>query len=86
MIAKENNNFVITCDCGAEMLHIYHDEEYEFYEFAMYRNRGMPSFWSKLRMVWKIFKYGHPYTDDAIFGKEKINTLANWINEKNKNS
>lgn len=76
-----NQEKIIHCDCGAEMLVINHEEE-GGYNIAMFTAQyDRYSLWQRLRHIWRILWYGRPYTDQICLNYEKAKDLADFINQ-----
>ncbi len=67
------------CRCGAEMIGVYVDEEMGNVEMAFWTwgNRpSQPGPFIRLRHIWHILRYGHPYVDQIILERDELEHLA----------
>ena len=76
---------IFVCDCGGEALVVEVEEDDELWDgyvnIAMWQ-LGKTSYYGwrdKLRFIWFIIKYGHPYTDSIVIEKEKFKEFKRFI-------
>jgi hypothetical protein len=76
----------IECDCGGELIQLYYDKKnYPFLDMTFYsvgkdKNAKYFSFWQKLRHIWQIIKYGHPFSDGVVLNQDSAIQLKNHLN------
>jgi len=74
-----------SCVCKNEVLAVDVDREFSQIYLAMYKMKHTYTLLSRLKMIWHVIRYGHPYTDEIILdkktAKELIKTLKEYIKE-----
>lgn len=76
---------IISCSCGMEALRIRWNEEDEddFLELCILdMSNHRPSFWNRLRWIWRIIKYGYPYGDQICLEGTMINELHGILSDR----
>ena len=76
----------VLCDCYGHSLLLLSDEEDKQLYLTMFQygyNSKSYSWKTKLRHIWTIIKYGHPYTDEIILSKEELKKTVDFLNQAN---
>ena len=91
---KDNQELIITCDCGCdESFHIkidtvFEDDDYT-YAFISYMNgkfysdqsNGWNTFKKKLKKIWAIIRNKDYYYSDVLLNKEQFEEFRDYINQ-----
>ena len=69
--------FKCSCGCGGVEVARWNDdcEDYMYIEFLK-RCRAGRSFKQRLKMIWKLFRYGYYYDDDIVLSLETARELG----------
>jgi hypothetical protein len=72
----------IRCNCHTELLILDYDGECDMVELSIYElvKVSKTSLWQKFRHIYRVLRYGQPYTDQIILGRDQINELKAFIN------
>ena len=71
----------IDCVCGCSVVRMECDEwntPVKYFYVSVFRH-GNYTLTSRLRMMWKILRTGHPYGDDVVLEAKDAKSLANFI-------
>lgn len=80
----KEEELTIKCDCGEEMLTINDDYPFGFH-VAMFDRYCTKYTWRhRLHLIWRIIRYGKPYTDAVIIGYDKAVDLLDFLTQKTK--
>jgi len=77
----------IECDCKSELLQIEYNEDdlnstyITFYFIGKASNKNHFSLKDKLRAIWKIIRYGHPYSDGIVMNIDETIELKTFLND-----
>lgn len=83
----ESKFFPCDCDCGGINATYWvdidkdgkqSDPEYHFSYFRYGHNKEY-NFFDKLRLIWYIIRYGHPYTDEVCLNVHSVNNLIAFL-------
>ena len=84
---KYNKNCYIQCSCMTEILHLEYEKSHEDWpeelniSFYTYGIRDSYYSWRfKLRHIWRILKYGTPYSDAIVLNEKEIEVLKEFLN------
>jgi len=73
------------CVCENEVLAVDVDREFSQIYLSMYKIKHIYTLLSRLKMIWHIIRYGHPYADEIILdkktAKELVKTLKEYLKE-----
>jgi hypothetical protein len=78
-----NKEIFLECDCYSEGIRFNYDED-GMLNISLYQRGFAPrtrSWKEKLRWIWQIIRKDVPYDDEIILSKEKINLLAQFVND-----
>lgn len=73
----------LECDCYSEGIKFKYDND-GMLNISLYQRGFTPrtrSWKEKLRWIWQIIRKDVPYDDEIILSKEKINLLAQFVND-----
>ena len=77
-----NNQKTFICDCDDEVLVVTQDDPFGF-NFAMFNRYYNVFTWrDRLRFIWRIIKFGKPYTDQLCLSYDKCKDLAKFLTTK----
>lgn len=88
-----NKEVYLQCDCGAHIMKVncslefmgdnqlYHQE----WNFAMFNYAGLgnPSFWDRIKTVWKYLWGGKIHNDQIIINPSEAHKLVQFIEQNN---
>jgi hypothetical protein len=75
--------YMMLCDCWEHAIGIqFDDDDFDFLYLAFWHcGRPYYSFRDKLRHIWQIIRYGHPYCDNVLLTKETAAELCEILNK-----
>jgi hypothetical protein len=72
---------MVRCDCGCSVLHMEFFKDEQALTLSMYE-RGLDHPWKyRLKYIWDILRYGRPYADSIVIGKQGAKEIAKWLQE-----
>lgn len=81
-----NEEKLIKCDCGEEIMVVTNCDECGI-DFAIFdRQFTKYTFRNKVRLIWRIIRHGKPYTDQICLNCDKAKELARFIAKCVKNN
>jgi len=78
----------LECDCYSEGIKFNYDND-GFLNISLYQRGFKPrtrSWKEKLRWIWQIIKKDVPYDDEVMLSKDKVEILAQFMNEISPNN
>lgn len=82
------NGGIYLCTCGTESLVFEFSEDEEFLEddfctVSIWSLYGDNFSWSyRLRSIWNIIRYGHPYTDTVCLNKSQTEKICKLLDKQ----
>jgi len=76
-----NNKHFYFCQCGTEAVVLDDWEDYPGLSLWRAGASYSPRWQHRLRHIWNIVRYGHPYTDDILLSKESARELGEKLIE-----
>lgn len=73
----------IGCSCRGEFLRVSYDRIIDQFDFSIYSMDFRNSWKYKLKLIWRIIRYGTPYTDQMTIEREELNQLTEYLDDIN---
>ncbi len=85
ILTKEGRTYVCSCGCEALVIEFPEDDwdGYDFCNIAIWSSYNADTSWGqKFKYIWRILKYGHPYTDMICLNKKQVKKMNKYITKE----
>lgn len=73
----------LPCECHSEVMLFSYSKEDESFDISIYEHMNTRySLWFKIKMCWRILRYGTPYGDQLIVTKDNMKKLLRYLERK----
>ena len=76
-------NIYIDCDCHSEIIRVEKHEKEFWFSFWQegFSCKEKYSIFERIKLAFRVFKYGHGYSDMIILSSDKVRNLIEFLKE-----